>query len=212
MIYGCTLVRWLCFTSCVHVDDIVDTMVDKVGACKAQIVTTRKNRHHSSLDDCYQMNTDLASVVHESKLVTMVFDIQLFSWFGNEYDMILYTDGPLQLAVTSQSAIAALNPSLDTTTTHTFNSFTQDHLIPHSQSSDSMLLDVLSEEVKSKYTPTEPLKFQRSHSSEASSPVRSISSLSPRHHSLYGENPLSTSPLSNRSPVQSVSPGNGVGK
>jgi len=64
-----------CVCTCVCADDIVDGMVDKVGACKAQIVLTRRNRNHTSLDVHHQMEpqiSDYVSVVHESKLVTMV--------------------------------------------------------------------------------------------------------------------------------------------
>ena len=127
--------------------------------------------------------------------------------------------------MTSQSVVDGSNPpSLDVATTprldnsrYTLDSLTQDtsHLSPFSTPSNLTMFDGLSEQVKSKPMPTKPtaVEYSRSHSSEASSPARSLSSLSPtkdRHHSLtsYGDSLHPASPLSDGRPLlESASPG-----
>ena len=89
---------------------------------------------------------------------------------------------------------------------HSLDSFTQGT----GHFSDCRAFDQLSEEVKLK--PTKPIEFMRSHSSEMSSPARSLSSLSPnkdRHHSLssHDDGLYPTSPLSDRPLLESASPG-----
>ena len=124
----------------------------------------------------------------------------------------------MQTATTSTDAISPL--SLDTATpprlddrSHALDSLTQDtnYLSQHSPYSSLTVYDELSKEVKHKPIPTKPIDFMRSHSSEASSPEKSSSCLSPNkdhHHSLpssYSDN--LTSPLSDRPLLEAVSPG-----
>lgn len=111
-----------------------------------------------------------------------------------------------------QSATDVFNPLSLHESSHTLNSFTQDisYSAQHSQDSD-MLLDALSEEVKSKPIPTKPDDYSRSYSSEAPSPARSLSSLSPNkdHHrslSSYTETLHPASPLSDGPLLESASP------
>ena len=129
--------------------------------------------------------------------------------------MISDAIGPLQSElVTCQDVTDP--PSLDTATTtrlndgrgHTLDSFTQD--ISHAAQYSPF--DGLSDEVKSKPIPTKPVDFSRSYSSEASSPARSLSSLSPnkdRHHSLssYADNLKPIGPHGDRPLLEPASPG-----
>ena len=131
----------------------------------------------------------------------------------------LDTNELLETAATSWNTTDPISPlSLDTGTpptlddkSHMLDSFTQDtsHLSEHSPYSSLTAYDELSEEVKHKPTPTKPIDFLRSLSSETSSPAKSPSGLTSNtdhHHSLPSSYSDSL-PLSDRPLLEAVSPG-----